>query len=331
MHAEDQNLLVGLYEMLVRCRNFEMALIRHASQDAVSIGHPYLGQEAVASGVCYALRPDDRVVSTHRAHGHAVAKGCDLRRLALELYGRSSGLCRGRAGEMYVAQYDVGYMGGTQVVGGNLAMGAGLALASLCDRSARVTVAFVGDGGTNQGTFHEVLNLAAIWKLPLVVVVENNGYAEATPTEYATAGNIEGRAAAYGIPGRSVDGQDAVAVHACATELVERARKGDGPSLIEARTYRYEGHYYGDRHRRYRTQDEVDTWRARDPVAIHREVMRASGFSEEDLAAVDAAATAAAEEALTAARMGPEPTQADLLDDVFAPTEASMRWTSSIA
>jgi pyruvate dehydrogenase E1 component alpha subunit len=213
-------------------------------------------------------------------------------------------------------------MGATQIVGGNLPMAAGLALASSLSESGRVVAAFVGDGGVNQGTFHETLNLAAIWKLPLLVIVENNGYAQTTAVEYATAGSIAGRAAAYAIPGQLVDGQDALAVHAGASEAAARARSGQGPTLIEARTYRYEGHFFGDQHRRYRTPEEVAQWRERDPLVLHRARLLAQGHAESQLDEIAAAADAAAEQALAAAAAAPQPDWDDLTGDVFAESDA---------
>ncbi len=308
-----------LYVMMTRCRTFEEVFTRVALQQGVRIGHPYAGQEAVAAGVFCALAPSDRVLSTHRSHGHAVAAGCDLTKLALELFGKAGGLCRGRGGEMGVAQLDIGFIGATDIVAGNLPMGVGLALAAKLDRSERCVIAFVGDGGVNQGAFHESLNLASIWSLPYIVVVENNHYAESTPVEYATAGpGIAARASAYGIPGNSVDGQSATEMLAATTTAIERARSGSGPSLIEARTYRYYGHYYGDRHERYRTAAEVADWKARDPLALQRQALLASGvFTEERLDEIDADARAEAEAAVTAASGGADPTWDDLTEGVL--------------
>jgi pyruvate dehydrogenase E1 component alpha subunit len=316
----DEATLERLFVLMARCRSFEETFIRQALRDGIRIGHPYAGQEAVAAGVFCALAPSDRALSTHRSHGHAVAAGCDLARLALELFGKAGGLCRGRAGEMGVAQLDIGFMGATDIVGGNLPMGVGLALAAKLDRSGRCVVAFVGDGGVNQGSFHESLNLAAIWSLPYVVVVENNHYAESTPVEYASAGpGIAARASAYGIPGRSVDGQNAVEVYTAALAALDRARTGAGPSLIEAQTYRYYGHYYGDRHERYRTQVEVAYWKARDPLALHRQALLASEtFSEQRLDVLEAEARTEAEAAVAAASAAADPTWEDLTGDVFA-------------
>lgn len=327
----DRLTMLDLYARLCLCREFERTLIAAAPKDGKPVGHPYLGEEAVAVGVCSALHENDRVVSTHRSHGHAVAKGCDLDRLALELYGSGEGLCRGRAGEMYVAQTDVGYFGGTQIVAGNVAMAAGLALAAQLAGEDRVSVAFVGDGGVNQGVFHEAMNMAAIWSLPLVVVVENNGYAQATSRDYATAGNIVTRAAAYDIASVGVDGQSVVDLYEAACEARERATSGAGPTLIEALTYRYEGHYYGDRHRRYRSQDEVDTWLARDPVRMQRQALVDDRVPEAELDAIFADATDRSRAAFERARTGRPVTAADLLDGVLVETIPSTagaaRWS----
>jgi TPP-dependent pyruvate/acetoin dehydrogenase alpha subunit len=318
----DEERLKRLFEVMVLCRAFEEAFVRYALQDAVRVGHPYAGQEAVAAGVCCALEPGDRVLSTHRSHGHSVAQGCDLNRLALELFGKRSGLCRGRAGEMSVAQVDVGFMGATEVVASNLPAGAGLALASKLGDAGRIVVAFVGEGGVNQGAFHETLNLASIWSLPYIIVVENNHYAESTPVEYAVAGpSIAARAGGYGLPGITVDGQSAIDVFQATENAAKRARAGDGPTLIEARTYRYFGHYYGDRHERYRTPLEVAKWKARDPIELHRRVLLEGRVAnEEELDKIEEAARTRAELAVTAARSGADPNWDDLVEDVFATT-----------
>lgn len=313
----DQSTMLDLFRRLSLCREFEATLIEYATKDGKPVGHPYMGEEAVAAGVCTALRPGDRVMSGHRAHGHAVAKGCDLALLALELYGSGEGTCRGRAGEMFVSEPRVGYFGGNQIVGGNVAMAAGLAMAAQLSGEDRIAVAFVGDGGVNQGVVHEALNLAAIWALPLIVVVENNGYAQTTSIDYALAGSIVGRAAAVGIGAVSIDGQSAIDIYQAATAARQQATSGGGPTLIEARTYRYEGHYYGDRHLRYRTKAEVDSWLARDPVAIHRRLLVESGVEETLLVGITADARRASVAAMERARTGREVTLADLLDGVF--------------
>jgi TPP-dependent pyruvate/acetoin dehydrogenase alpha subunit len=315
--AADQQFMADMYERLCRCREFESALISYATKDGKPVGHPYLGQEAVAVGVCAALHPDDRVVGTHRAHGYAVAKGCDLERLALELYGSAEGTCRGRAGEMYMAQTDVGYFGGTQIVGGNVPMAAGLALAAQLGQLDRVAVSFVGDGAVNQGVLSEALNMASIWSLPLILVIDNNGYAQTTSVEYATAGRIAERWAPYGITSLSVDGQRVTEVYDAAKSARDRAVRGKGPTVIEAVTYRYEGHYYGDRHRRYRSQEEVDTWLARDPVELHRRASLESGLTDAELTRIRTNAAAASQAAFNRARAGRAVAQPDLLEGVL--------------
>jgi TPP-dependent pyruvate/acetoin dehydrogenase alpha subunit len=308
---------LDLFTRMTLCREFETTLIACASQDRQPIGHPYQGQEAVAAGICAAMTSEDRLLSTHRTHGHAVAVGCDLERLALELYGSGEGTCRGRAGEMYMSQVDVGYFGGTQIVAGNLAMGTGLALAAKLSGRDRIAIATVGDGGVNQGVFHEAVNLAAIWALPIVFVVENNGYAQTTATEYATAGRISERAAAYGIDAVVVDGQSALEVHGAVVTARRRAVAGAGPTLIEARTYRYEGHYYGDRHRRYRTQAEVEHWLARDPIALLRGELLGAGVAEDELSDITDSARQRCQAAFERARTGRTATRGDLLDGIF--------------
>jgi TPP-dependent pyruvate/acetoin dehydrogenase alpha subunit len=246
-----------------------------------------------------------------------VAKGCDLERLALELYGSAEGTCRGRAGEMYVAETDVGYFGGTQIVGGNVAMAAGLALAAQLGQLDRVAVSFIGDGAVNQGVVDEALNMAAIWSLPLILVVDNNGYAQTTSVNYATAGRIADRWAPYGIASLSVDGQVATEVYDAAQAARARAVSGQGPTVIEARTYRYEGHFYGDRHRRYRSQEEVDAWLARDPVELHYRAALEAGLTETELAQVRASASAESQAAFERARGGRAVAPPDLLEGVF--------------
>jgi TPP-dependent pyruvate/acetoin dehydrogenase alpha subunit len=217
---------------------------------------------------------------------------------------------------MFVAQTDVGYFGGTQIVAGNVAMATGVALAAQLEQADRVAVTFVGDGGVNQGVFHEAVNLAAVWRLPVIVVIENNGYAQTTSTSYASAGVLQERGAAYGIASVSVDGQSAVDMYEAAATARERAVAGEGPTIIEARTYRYEGHYYGDRHRAYRTQTEVDSWLERDPVALHRHLIHELGLDEAELDAIPAEAARLSHAAFERARKGAPVNERDLLDDI---------------
>lgn len=313
----DRATLLDIYRRLCLCREFELALVNFGTKDGASLGHPYAGQEAVAAGVCAALEDRDILLSTHRSHGHAVAKGCDLGRLALELYGSAEGTCGGRAGEMYACQPDVGYYGGTQIVAGNLAMAAGLALAARLDGSGHVTVAFVGDGGVNQGVLYESLNLAAIWSLPLVIVIEDNGYAQTTPAEYSTAGSLGTRAEGFNVAYEPVDGQDATEVYGVAAAARRRASGSGGTTIVHARTYRYEGHYFGDRHSRYRSQAEVDRWRARDPLDIHRQKLQDFGVDDAAAGEIAAEAKRNAVAAFERARRGRRVALSDLVDGVL--------------
>jgi pyruvate dehydrogenase E1 component alpha subunit len=224
---------------------------------------------------------------------------------------------------MYMAQTDVGYFGGTQIVGGNVPMATGLALAAQLGHLDRVAVSFVGDGAVNQGVVDEALNMAAIWSLPLILVVENNGYAQTTSVHYATAGRIADRWAPYGITSLSVDGQRATEVYDAAQSARARAVSGQGPTVIEALTYRYEGHYYGDRHRRYRSQEEVDTWLARDPLVLHHRAALEAGLTEAELADVRTSASSDSQAAFERARSGRAAARPDLLEGVFIEPQLS--------
>jgi TPP-dependent pyruvate/acetoin dehydrogenase alpha subunit len=250
--------------------------------------HLYAGQEAVAVGVCLALRPDDYVAGTYRGHGHALAKGTPPAPLVAEMLGRVSGVCGGRAGSMNIVDLEHGLIGCYGIVGGSIAAALGASLSA--QRQGRVAVAFFGDGAANQAYFHECLNMASVLALPVVFVCENNLYGEFTPMAAVTAGSdIAGRARAYDMPSRVVDGNDLWAVHATATEAVERARGGDGPTLLECRTYRYYGHSKSDP-ATYRPEGELDEWLARDPLKLARERLLEE-LSEDDLVAAEQAAS----------------------------------------
>ncbi|MBO9355979.1 pyruvate dehydrogenase (acetyl-transferring) E1 component subunit alpha [Bordetella petrii] len=239
--------------------------------------HSYLGQEACAVGVCEALRQDDWIVSTHRGRGHYLAKGMALAPMMAEMFGRATGICGGRGGEMHAADPNIGVLGGNGIVGGGIPHAVGAAYAAVLDGIDRVAVAFFGEGASNQGSFHESLNLAAAWKLPVLFVCENNLYAEMTPfADTVGETSVARRADGYGIAGCSVDGNDVEAVHEAAREAVARARRGEGPTLLELQTYRWDGHFQGDP-RNYRTREEEARWKARDPVLRFRERACAAG------------------------------------------------------
>ena len=255
--------------MLRLIRGFEELALTLVKSGVITGGiHPYIGQEAVAVGVCAALEPQDRITSTHRGHGHVLAKGADPRHLLAELAGRTDGLNQGRGGSMHAADLSLGILGANGIVGAGAPIAVGAAWASQQAGDGRVAVTFFGDGALNQGVLLEALNLAAMWRLPVLFVCENNGYATTLPAATAVAGSALGRAAAFGIPAVEVDGMDTEAVRAAADEAVRRARAGDGPSFLECRTYRFEGHHTmeGRMKLSYRSAEEIGSWRARDPL-----------------------------------------------------------------
>lgn len=261
--------LLGMYRTMVLIREAEQRLIKLFSQNRMpGFIHSYVGEEATAVGVCRALRPEDYITSTHRGHGHILAKGGDLDLFFAELYGRATGYCKGKGGSMHVADLDLGILGANGVVAGGVPIAAGAALGARMQGHDRVAVAFVGDGGTDIGPFHESLNLAALWDVPVVFVVENNGYADfIAQKDHQRIERISDRADAYGMAGITVDGNDVEAVHAAATAAVARARAGDGPTLMECVTYRWRGHFEGDP-QPYRTDDEVAEWKKKDPLLL---------------------------------------------------------------
>src|SRR5215470_18051961 len=266
--------LVWMYERLTLIREFEERL-KWLVETGVPVGavHYYTGQEACAVGVCAALEPGDWIASTHRGHGHCIAKGVEVHRMMAELYGKSTGSNHAKGGSMHITDVGVGMLGVNPIVGMGVTHAVGAALSAKVRKTSQVAAAFFGEGGASIGAVHEGMNLAAIWKLPVIFVCENNGYAQATPVEYAVSvPRIADRAAAYSMPGVTVDGQDTVAVWEAAA-AVERARRGEGPSLIECMTYRYYGHHQGDDTTRYRTREEEQAARDRDCIRRFREQM----------------------------------------------------------
>jgi len=259
-----KNMLIAMKKI----RIFEEEAVKlFAAHELPGWLHSYIGEEAVAAGVCLALNPGDYIASTHRGHGHCIAKGVSLRKMMAELYGKETGYCLGRGGSMHIADFSLGMLGANGIVGGGIPIATGAALGSQMDKDNKVTVCFFGDGASNQGAFHEALNLASAWKLPIVYVCENNLYAETTPqSEHQAVQNIADRAVAYGIAGEIADGMDILSVYEKAREATERARSGEGPTLLECKTYRYRGHWEGDP-QPYRTKVEIEEWRKKDPIA----------------------------------------------------------------
>jgi pyruvate dehydrogenase E1 component alpha subunit len=305
-----------LYRTIRLIRRFEersIDLVR--SGDIVSGIHPCIGQEGVAAGVCAALRPDDVLMSNHRGHGHLLAKGSDPGRVLAEMAGRVDGIDRGRGGSFHPSDFAAGIYGATGTVGHGAAIATGVAWAAAQAGEGRVVVSIFGDGAVSQGALLEGFNLAGLWRLPVVYVCENNLYATTLPVDTAVAGSITGRGAAFGIPSSTVDGQDAEVVFAAAEQAVARARAGDGPSLLEFSTYRYHGHHTFElkARLRYRDDDEVAAWRARDPLQIQADRVPA-GFRER----TDAEVEEQLAEAVRFALASPRPDPADATDHQYS-------------
>ena len=317
-----------LYMMMMR----RMMLIREFEENVkkltrggelVGMAHCYIGEEAVAVGACAALRDDDYITGNHRSHGHPISKGGDVRRAMAELLGKATGYCKGKGGSMHLADFDIGILGESGIVASALPVAVGAAMGSKMQGNDRVVVAFFGDGASNQGACHEAMNLAAIWKLPVIFLCENNQYAVTTSFRDSVAvENISDRAAAYDMPGVLVDGQDVLAMYEATVQAVERGRAGLGPTLVEARTYRFEDHSEGLARiirEPYRSEEEVDRWRLRDPIVLHSRWLTEQGIATQDEieeVRQDVADTIA--EALQFARESPYPEVEDLMTDMYA-------------
>lgn len=280
--------------------------------------HLYIGEEAVAVGACSALRKNDYVVSSHRGHGHCIAKGGNLKKMMAELLGKETGYCKGRGGSMHLADQEIGLLASSGIVGGGIPIAVGASFSSQYRESGQVTLSFFGDGATNQGSFHESLNLAALWKLPVVFVCENNLYAiTVSVSRSLPIRNIADRAVSYGMPGATVDGMDILAVYEVVKKAVKVAREGKGPSLIECKTYRFEGHWVGDPIV-YRTEDEVKDWKRKDPIAKFEKILQEKkGFSQDELRDVKGQAQQQIEEAVEFAKENPFPQARDVEKYVY--------------
>jgi TPP-dependent pyruvate/acetoin dehydrogenase alpha subunit len=284
--------------------------------------HLYIGQEAVATGVCAHLRPDDYALSTHRPHGHAIAKGVSPQAIMAELFAKKTGCCQAKGGSMHVGDISVGMVPAVAIVGANIPIAAGMGLAAKRLGTDRVAVAFFGDGAANEGAFHEGLNMAAIWDLPVVYVCENNLYAASTPVSAAfRIEDIADRAAAYGMPGVVVDGNDVEAVYEAAGEAIARARRGEGPTLLECKTYRLCGHSRSDP-RTYRSKEEEAAWETRDPIPNLGERLKEMDLATDGiLAVIEQEVAALIDEAVDFAEESPSPEPTDTLKHVFSPQE----------
>lgn len=313
-----------MYRKMISIRKAETAFQKEFYAGNVpGFIHLYLGEEAIASGVCMNLNRDDYVTSTHRGHGHFIAKGSDLNRITAEIMGKKTGLCEGRGGSMHMTDMDNGMLGTTGIVGGGFPMAAGLGLAFKKLGTQQVSVCFFGDGSVNEGSFHEAFNLAAIWNLPVIFVCENNLYAQSTPQEYhQKVKDIAKRAEGYGVPGVTVDGMDIFEVFVAAKDAVERARRGEGPTFIECKTYMYSGHYVGDA-KGYRYPEEMEYYQnERDCIKLFKErTTAADALTDADFEAIDQEVDEKIKEAIQFAKDSPFPDASEVTEHVFTDKE----------
>ena len=317
-----QEKLVWLYETMYRIRRFEETMLEQTLKgNAMGVTHSSDGQEAGPTGVCAHLTEKDWIGSTHRGHGHCIAKELDTKKMMAEIMGRATGHCKGKGGSMHIADFSKGMLGTNAIVGASIPLAVGAALTSKYKglENESIGVSFFGDGATSQGILHESMNLATVWKLPVIFVCENNHYAEATPVEYAVSiPDIADRASSYSMPGIVVDGMDVFAVYDAAGEAVKRARNGDGPSLLELKTYRYHGHFHADVPENYRTKEEESSWRDRDPIESFQDrVLKSNYFTDKELKEIRDKIDNEMIEAVDFALNSPMPDMDELYKDVY--------------
>jgi len=309
----------GIHLTMVKIRKFEERAVElFMAQELPGFLHSYLGQEAVAAGACACLREDDYITSTHRGHGHVIAKGLSLDRMMAELFGKKAGYCKGKGGSMHIADFSKGILGANGIVGGGIPIATGAALSAKMRKSSQVALCFFGDGASNQGSFHEALNMAAVWSLPVVYVCENNLYAVSTRQDrHQKILDISARASAFGFPGTTADGNDPIAVFQAVAPAVGRARYGEGPTLVECKTYRWLGHYVGDPGT-YRPSEEVAAWKAQEPLARYERYLQERGvIPPEEIARVHRQAKDEVESAIEFARRCAPPQPEDALEDLW--------------
>lgn len=312
--------LLEIHYSMLKIRRVEERLLDIFAEGVIpGFIHVSIGQEAVASGVCSCLTPGDTIFTTHRGHGHTLAKGIDLKKFMAEIYGRADGSCKGRSGSMHVACSKAGVAGANGIVGAGMPIALGTGFAAMFNGEDHVTACFFGDGASNEGTFHEALNLAALWNLPVIFVCENNGWAQFTAQKsYMKIDTIADRADGYGLPGVTVDGTDVIAVRKEAEKAVRRARGGKGPTLIECKTRRWFGHYAGDP-QKYRPEDDLKAARSIDPIARFEQFLIKNGHADKaTLSAVDGRIRAEIDEAVAYAESSPKADPSDILMDVYA-------------
>ena len=312
-------MLLGLYRQMLLVREFELRAINERRAGLIpGFIHSCVGQEATAVGACAALEPTDVITSTHRGHGHLVAKGGEPKYMMAELAARTTGYCGGKGGSLHMTDFSLGILGANGIVAGGIPIAVGAALAFQQKRDGRVALSFFGDGATNEGAFHEALNLAGLWKLPVIFFCENNLYGEGTPqAKQAPVADLAIRASSYAMPGVTVDGNDVLAVYEATKAATDRARSGGGPTLIEGKTYRYRGHYEGDP-MVYRSKAEMDEWKGRDPVVAFRaRLLSEAGLPEAEVTATERAVQSVLDEAVAFATASPKPAPETALAGVY--------------
>ncbi|MBN1332982.1 MAG: thiamine pyrophosphate-dependent dehydrogenase E1 component subunit alpha [Synergistales bacterium] len=316
----DKDLLKSFYETMMKIRYFEQNIQeKFLAGEIPGFVHVYIGEEATGTGIMTNLRSDDYIQTTHRGHGHTIAKGAELKRMMAEIYGKKPGFCKGKGGSMHIADFSVGMLGANGVVGGGYTLATGAALATRMLGKDQVTVVFFGDGASNRGTFHEAANMAAAWDLPILFVCENNQWASTTPYRTTTSvEDIADRAQGYGMPGVIVDGNDVFAVYETARKLIEDIRKGSGPALLECKTYRIGGHFVGDPEM-YRTKEEVQkVFKENDPISRFEErVLDEKVMTREELDQIKEKVLKEVDEAVEFARQAPEPDPSELYQDLY--------------
>jgi acetoin:2,6-dichlorophenolindophenol oxidoreductase subunit alpha len=319
MDLSDKKLL-DLLKVMITIRHFELKLAELFAQGRIpGFVHLCVGQEATAAGACATLRKDDYITSTHRGHGHCIAKGGDIRKMMAEIYGKEPGYCKGKGGSMHISDLDIGILGANGIVGGGLAIAPGAGLSAKLRKTDQVTLCFFGDGASNQSTFHEGLNMASIWQLPVIFLCENNLYGiSVSQGKHQNIRDISDRAKAYGIPGISIDGNDVLAVFETVREAVERARTGQGPTLIECKTYRMRGHFEGDP-MAYRTKKEMEEWAQKDPIKrFKNKLLEMKILRSKDPETIEEEIKTTIEDTVKYAEACPHPTPEKLLEDVYS-------------
>ena len=328
MKELNQEVLLDLYSRMTTIREFEKEAIELAKMNLTRAAiHTYNGEEAIGVGVCAHLTNNDYIVSNHRGHGHCIAKGADLRRMFAELMARETGYCKGKGGSMHIADMDVGMLGANGIVGGGIPIAIGAALAQKYLNKDSITVVFFGDGASNEGTFHESINMAAVNYLPVIFLCENNQYAISLNVKESTGcENIADRAVGYGIPGYILDGNNVVEVYNKMGEIVDHVRQYGGPVLVEAKTYRMAGHYFGD-NENYRTREEVASWAEKCPILAAQKVLREQyGMAQEELDAIWQRQKQIVLDACEEAKKDPEPLVDDLENDLYSPNMKNIEW-----